>query len=191
MDDQVLSSDAIAFNGDKYLQVEIAKLIKKHNIRSVIETGTHAGCSTAAFTEMAHAVFSVELNIDLFDAAQERLRGKTNKLLSLGNSPDVLYDILSAIEGPHLFYLDASGKDYWPLLDELIVIYRFSHCRDCVIVMPGFYVPGSDFGYYTYKEQRLDFDYIKQKIYNINPNFQYYYNTQAEGGKRGCIFIHP
>lgn len=180
-----------AFSGDHYLQAEIQKIIKKFDIFTVVETGTFMGDTTAAFTEMASSVFSIEVNYDLYQRAVSRFQDVSNVMILSGNSPEVLYQMIPAFKTPILFFLDAHWYQYWPILDELRVIAMFAKCRNSVIVIHDFYVPDSDLGYDSYGDKRLDFDFIKSDIYSINSQYHYYYNSQAAGERRGVIFVHP
>jgi hypothetical protein len=63
-------------------------------------------------------------------------------------------------------------------------------CTFPVIVIHDFKVNG--LGYDTYNGQELDFDYILPALKECYPDgFSYEYNKQAEGARRGVIFIYP
>jgi hypothetical protein len=89
-----------------------------------------------------------------------------------------------------LFYLDAHWESHLPLLDELKHIAASG--VNAVIAIHDFYVPNSGFGFDTYHGQKLDFQFIEPYLSAIYPNgYNYFYNTVAEGHKRGLIFIEP
>jgi len=112
----------------------------------------------------------------------------------LGSSPDFLDSILC---GPMLkikrilFFLDAHWDDYCPLLDELKLIA--DNNLEPVIAIHDFKVPDCPLlGFDSYKGQDYDFDWIKPSIEKIYPDgYVVEYNNEAEGAKRGVIFIYP
>lgn len=208
-----------SFAGDKHLRNEIEQLVKKFKIKTIIETGTYFGETTKEFSKMVNSVYSIELNQKNYNRAKENLKGLKNVNLILGDSSKVLDELSVHIDGPVLFFLDAHWEDYWPIINELKAIAKFKQSEQSVIVVHDFYVPNTDLGYDSYylggsflkfiksevinklsykifqkdlfKKQRLDREYIWPMILNINPYFKYYYNNQAEGYRRGVIFIHP
>ncbi|MDP1729380.1 MAG: hypothetical protein Q8L27_04210 [archaeon] len=199
-----------AFGGDKYLKQEIMFLIKKFQIKSIVETGTYLGDTTKEFSKLAKT-YTIESNKKYYDLAKESLKEYNVEIFS-GSSPKILKNILSKIEGPIIFFLDAHWNRYWPILDELKVIAE-SGIKDSVIVIHDFHVPNKDFGYDSYydnkniikyllniiderflggkKKQKFDWEYIKNNILSINPKYNYYYNQKTEGDNRGVIFIIP
>jgi len=214
-----MSNAYVAFNGDKFVEEEIRRLIKKYKIKSIIETGTYLGDTTARFAELAEEVHTIEIKQEFFAQAQVNLKGYDNVKMYLGNSPEILNTILPSVKPPVLFYLDAHWSRYWPILDELKAIARFEHGKNSVIVIDDFYVPGEDFGYDEYypnfgllsylakrvinkitetvlrkrvfKRQRLDYPYIEKHTLQINAEFKHFFNKQAGGARRGKIYIHP
>ncbi len=108
----------------------------------------------------------------------------------MGNSPTMLENILPTTRGVVFFYLDAHNPDC-PLLDELSRIAK--HCPDrAVIAIHDFVVPGKNFGYDSYNGHDLNFDFIKDALPAIYlKGFTYHYNDQAEGARRGIIYIEP
>jgi hypothetical protein len=117
-----------------------------------------------------------------------------------------------------LFFLDAHWGRKLPLLDELEAISELDFKK--VIVIHDFFVPYTDFRFDEYliepnmikyyfksfinwlcdmqgfeeafKRQRLDMEFIKDKLDKIYPDgYNYNYNTKAEGAKVGLIYIYP
>ena len=62
-----------------------------------------------------------------------------------------------------------------------------------MLVIHDFYVPETDLGYDTYRNQRYDYEYFKPYIDNLygEKNYKYRYNTEAVGERRGVIIIEP
>lgn len=208
-----------AFEGDRYIKEEFEKLVKKFEIKTIVETGTFRGDTTKELSKMVDFVYSIESNKEYYDIASKNLKECNNVNLLFGNSPVILNKILPKIRKPILFYLDAHWYRYWPILDELQAISNFKDCKNSVIVIHDFYVPNSNFGYDSYypntnfficwfkviinklsrlilgkdffKKQGLDYEYIKEKLFIYNPEYKHYYNKKAEGKMRGVIYITP
>jgi hypothetical protein len=49
----------------------------------------------------------------------------------------------------------------------------------------------SQFLYDAYGGIKLNLNYIKDRLEEINPNFNIFYNTKCEGCKRGILFAEP
>jgi hypothetical protein len=207
------------FSGDSYLGKEFEKLVQKFKIKNIVETGTFLGETSREFSKMVENVYTIESNEKFYLQARKNLMHCKNVKIFLGNSPLVLDKILPTLKGNTLFFLDAHWEKYWPILDELKIIAKFSHMKNSVIVIHDFYVPDTNLGFDSYyhgsksdlelflkkvigvigrllkmsliERQRLDYEFIEKSIKEINPSFKYYYNSMAEGTKRGVIFIHP
>jgi hypothetical protein len=89
-----------------------------------------------------------------------------------------------------LFYLDAHSHIETPLLDELKAIAEAE--IKPIIVIHDWKIPDRpDLGYDSYNGQDYTFEWIKPSIEAIyGDEYAYYYNNQAEGAKRGVIYIH-
>lgn len=200
-----------AFGGDKFINLEIERLVKEFGIKTIVETGTYRGETTIELAKLAKT-YTIELNKDRFHTVQTFLKDNPNIEMLMGNSPEVLKTLVPLIEKPVLFYLDAHWGRYFPLLDELKAILG-SKVEDSIIVVHDCYVPDRSFGYdahyinsnwFVYvwnvinerlfkgsRKQRLDWEFIKDVVYDINPNYKHYYNKEAEGDMRGVIYIVP
>jgi hypothetical protein len=179
------------FNGDQFLEAEVQRLVKTHGIKTVIETGTYLGDSTKAFATMGPKVYSVELEAKYFMAANWDL---DNVEVILGYSPQVLKLLLRSgtLEGPILFYLDAHWGEHSPLLEELKVIAE-SGVKPAVIIIHDFFNPERpEFGFDTWDIGPYKLELIAPLLKEIyGDGGGYYYNDQADGQKRGVIFIGP
>ena len=61
-----------------------------------------------------------------------------------------------------------------------------------IIVIHDFKTNNPELGYDSYNGNDFCFDWIENHIKKIYPNgFDYYYNTEAVGAKRGLIYITP
>jgi hypothetical protein len=207
-----------AFSGDRYLKEEFEKLVKKFKIKNIVETGTFKGDTTKEFSKRVDNVYTIESKKEFYFEAKSKLKNLGNVKGFFGSSPEILKKILPNIKGKTLFFLDAHWGYPWPILKELEEISKNKKFKDSIIVIYDFYVPGKNFGFDYYyhsktkiglfikrgfgflgrllkiplvKKQKLDYPFIKESIEKINPNYKYYYNSIAEGNKRGVIFIHP
>jgi hypothetical protein len=89
-----------------------------------------------------------------------------------------------------LLFLDAHWEASCPLLDELAAIAESG--MKPIIAIHDFKVPNKDFGFDSYNGQDYTWDWIAPSIEKIyGKDFKHYYNTVAEGAKRGCVFIEP
>lgn len=177
-----------AFNRDSILHDKFKQLIEDNEIEVVIETGTYHGKSTKAFADMGVEVYSVDSNETYLNIAKDYLQGVAN--LTLGNSPDFLMQLLPTIKDKKiLMFLDAHWEHHCPLIDELKAI------AECgvkpIIAIHDFKVPNKDFGYDVYHGQDFEWDWIAPTVATIYDKFTHYYNTEAEGAKRGVVFIEP
>jgi protein-L-isoaspartate O-methyltransferase len=180
-----------AFNGDHQMLAEFRRLIRFFAIRTVIETGTHFGNTTALLSRLAEHVVSIESDVKLFQHAAERLASLTNVVLRSGDSAALLEDAIRVAPAPLLVYLDAHGASGTPLLAELEAIARSG--RKPIIAIHDFYVPGADFGFDTYDGQDYRWDWIEPNIHRIYgaDGYLYYYNRRAAGARRGVVYVVP
>lgn len=179
------------FAGDDILADAMARLCFFGSVDTVIETGTNIGSTTACFGRMADRVVSIESNPRYLAIAQENLSTFKNIDLMHGDSKDVLPKLLTRDLGVALFFLDAHWGQRWPLLGELTAISRSQRHQNSIIVIHDFYVPGTDFGYDVYKGRRLDLGLVRMHLLSINPEYQFFYPTAANGARRGWIAVHP
>jgi len=108
--------------------------------------------------------------------------------LILGNSPQVIGEIIEELPEPILLFLDAHWADYWPLLDELKAIRARPNS---LIVIDDFKVPGKPFGYDTYKGVCLDWDLLKEPLTSINSSYNIFFGEECSGDYRGVLYAVP
>lgn len=149
MSDNQITQKISSFSGDTYFQKEIERLIQKHNIQCIVETGTYLGDTTLAFARMVPTVYTIENNQQFATIAQNKFKSCPNIKLYIGNSPQVLHALVPSIQKKTLFFLDAHWYNYWPVLDELTKI-AMNPKHACVVVIHDFYVPNTSFGYDSY-----------------------------------------
>jgi hypothetical protein len=108
----------------------ILALQRRLGLEEFVETGTYRGDSAAWAAEHFSRVTTVEWSAALFAAAHRRFQADQKVRVLQGESSEVLRELVPALSGPALFWLDAhwSGLDTagteaeCPLLAELGLI---------------------------------------------------------------------
>lgn len=200
---------------DRIAEAKFASLQKEFGFNTCIETGTHLGHGAMHASLYCKQVITIEIvNEFRLQAMQAWLKARfqptqmfpescwqyySRSITSYhGDSSSLLKELLhSAWENvPVCFYLDAHWHEYWPLQDELSVIAE-KHPRNCVIIIHDFKVPGKDFLYDSYGGQDLDYDYVKDALARINPDFKIFYNEECDpkdepyASRRGILYATP
>lgn len=178
------------FENDRFLAAEIMRLIAKHRCQSVIETGTEHAGSANAMAQWVPRVFTCDLAQKFRDGDLAK-----NILFYRGDSRMAMPVMLSRATQPIFFFLDAHSsneKDPCPLLDELREISRYK-APDSVIAIHDCVVPGHpELGFDTYRKVPISYDMVRDELDIIYPHgYDYHYNSQAEGGMRGTLFVEP
>ncbi|MFP3389260.1 FkbM family methyltransferase [Brevibacillus sp. SIMBA_040] len=116
----------------------------RHQIRTLIETGTFHGYMVAAQKQHFNQIYSIELDDALFLAAKNNFAGEAHISILHGDSSKVLPSLLASINEPCLFWLDghyiplsiesAKGDLDTPILEELATILSH-HVTDHVILI--------------------------------------------------------
>lgn len=84
----------------------ISSYLERYNLGTFIETGTFKGDTLAEFAERGLRAISIELSPEYFAKAQKRFAGMGNVELHLGDSAEVLPNIIDGLTKPALFWLD-------------------------------------------------------------------------------------
>ena len=169
------------------------ELSKKFNIKIFFETGTYYGGTAKIASNYFDKVITIENNPESYNIALDNLKDIQNCNLYLGNSPEMIEQYLEKNNSSIFFFLDAHWEHYWPLLDELKII-KEKNIKP-IIAIHDFYVPGMDgnakFGFDSYYNQPLNFNYIKNSIENIYGNdYEIQYSTSSTTNS-GVIYIYP
>lgn len=190
--DNSLEQMTTPFSGDNILAETILQLQKEFNLTTAIETGTYKGATTLWLNEHFDDVHTTEIDSRLYDNLRKTFNGTKIKLWCAG-SQEALPEILNYISDSRPFiFLDS----HWyvnPLLSELDTIAKAG--IKPVLAIHDFKVPNHpELGFDTYPKQGIvyDFAYIEshlEKIYGKD-GYVYFYNSEANGDKRGCIFIY-
>jgi predicted O-methyltransferase YrrM len=194
---QYLQQNAIGFEGDTILAETVKNLFEKHGITWVIETGTFRGATTKRMSEWCDRIDTIEVDATNYAYAKKELESRDNVTIHHGSSDVVLETILSAYKKrgarPNLFcFLDAHWQEHNPLLNELEILAKYKWKP--VILIHDFKVPGRpELGFDQYGEIVYEWDWIKEsieKIYGVD-GFDFWYNQEATGAKRGVIILSP
>ena len=177
-----------AFNCDRIVQLEIEKIIKTFSIKTVVETGTYVGNSTAVFSKCGCNVHTIEVNPKFYNSSVENLKNYENVKCHLGRSIDVLPSILDSLDkNLTLFYLDAHWEDNWPLLDEIKIIGNFFK-DNCIIIIDDFVVPNRKLQYDIYKNIKNDINFISPILNETFTDYIYYYNDKSN--HNGSLYMN-
>jgi hypothetical protein len=100
---------------------DIKNIRDKRSIHTFIETGTLYGDGVDyAIDSGFKRIISIEINEELVKKAKIKYANNSNVEILLGNSPDVLEQLLPSIAEPVLFWLDA----HFPGCDANLASYR-------------------------------------------------------------------
>lgn len=194
---------------DKFAFEEFKKLIENFKIKRIYETGTYLGWSTIKLSEFNIPVYTIEINNNYIKESYNNLKDKKNVKILCGESSTILDSLCTKNEENSLFFLDAHWNENLPLLNELDVIKK---TKNPVIIIHDFFVPGgskirskhfngygivddlsgSKFGFDSYGDVILNYDFIKEKLDKIYPNgYDYHYTTEIDCVDSGLIYIYP
>lgn len=182
-----------AFNQDIHLCQKFIDIKSHNDLDTVVETGTYHGVTTEWFAQNFNKVYTVECNEAYYKEALGRISKYQNIKHYLMDSPLFLEKILTEIDdNKTIIFLDA----HWytnPVLNELEAIKRSG--KKPILSIHDFKVPNRpDFGFDVYPEQGIvyDWNWIEPHINSIyGSNYEVFYNQEAVGARRGCIFINP
>jgi hypothetical protein len=166
---------------DPQLHRFIRKLRDDFRLQNFVETGTYEGETALAMSLLFDHVFTCDVKdwprpVDFYFA--DHLVYETK------SSPDFLRAHLSEIRSRSLFFLDAHWGPYWPLRDELQIIY--SQCEKPVVVIDDFDA-GNGLAFDAYGAQKLDFDHIAA---SVPADYKFCLNPRSNRNC-GMIFLFP
>jgi len=178
---------SLMFNRDLYLVEQVRVYHARHGFACALETGTHKAETTVGLARMFPKVYTVEVDINYFLASKAALLGCANVVARMGNSPEVIREILPELEYPLFAYLDAHWYDYWPLRDELMLL--LSVRRPKLIMIHDFRVPGRNFGFDGYQGRPCDMDFIGDVLPHGECKYVFNDRTAAGSANRGVLLI--
>jgi len=186
----------LPFNGDNFVCQEFLAIKEKHAINVAIETGSCLYSTTKWLGENFTNVYTVEISEEYSKHGIHKVAGMLNVHTNIGDSVSFLNkmrDVLTPADRC-LFFLDAHWGENCPLIEELAAISLLKTTPP-VIAIHDFYTGDLTLGWDEYNGQRFDYQWIDLSIKNLESAFgcdyECYYNTEAEGAKRGLIYIVP
>ena len=127
-------------------QVEKARVIRewaaKRDIKVLVETGTYLGDTIQSTRHSFEQIFSIELDRTLHNRARLRFAKARNVTLINGDSSLALPTVLSKLDRPTLFWLDAhfsegitaKGSCVTPILKEVELIVKSRSGTDVILI---------------------------------------------------------
>ncbi|MBU1349518.1 hypothetical protein KJ978_03525 [Patescibacteria group bacterium] len=165
-------------------QEVVKKYSEKFAIKIFIETGTYLGEMIDAVKEKFEKVISIELDKKLFYKAKNKFSTNNHIEIINGDSAKVLFEILTKIEKPTLFWLDghysggttAKGDLNTPIYQELNAILSHKIKNHIILIDDARLFIGKDDypmlsqlqSLVLQKNPRLNFEY-KNDIIRIYP----------------------
>lgn len=146
------------------------KLVRRYAaayaIDTLVETGTGRGDMVDANKDFFQEIFTIELHPLLFDTAQQRFSAHGQIHVLFGDSGERISDVLSTIQKPCLFWLDAHyawgdstpEKKDTPIREELNPI--LNHNRSHILLI-------DDARYFTGKRHFPTLDELYALITNV------------------------
>lgn len=196
MNKKIMPFQFSPFVGDTYVCNEFIKLKEKHNITTIVETGTAMGGTTKFFAQNFLTVYTVEIVPEYRKFMLQHCQGLKNIRSYLGDCVIALKDIVKKVDNNTIFFLDAHTNHGSPLHQELDIIAQ-SKLKP-LIVIHDFYIPQyhNALQYDKYPDGTiLSFQHIEPKLNQIygHNRFNYHYNNpkQSTGAKVGLIYIYP
>jgi hypothetical protein len=89
-----------------FKQSVVKETAESHGLRTLVETGTYLGDMIAAAKDLFNEIYSIELNPKFYEIARRRFSRQRHVRIALGDSGEVLGQVLSGIKAPCLFWLD-------------------------------------------------------------------------------------
>lgn len=187
----------LPFNGDSFVCKEFLKLKEKYQLNVAVETGSCLYSTSKWLGENFQNVHTIELSEEYSKHGIHKVSGMLNVHTYLGDSVQklqLLTDVLTK-DDKALFFLDAHWGQNCPLLQELDVLTKVKTDLPPIIAIHDFYTGDDKLGWDEYNGQRFDYQWIEPKVKALelahNCTYSHYYNTEAENGMRGVIYLVP
>lgn len=178
-------------NNDTFACKEFLKLKEKYEIKTLVELGSCVFGSTKWFAENFEKVITVEINEQFRNIGLERAKGLNNIVSLLGNSIEMLPQMLKECNDSTIIFIDSHWQTL-PLLDELKLI-KESGLKPCIVIHDC-YVPNQPkLGYDTYNGVSISHEIIEPYLKSIYEEYEYHYNSEETSTevKRGIIYVYP
>ncbi len=128
----------------------IKSYLKRYSIDRFVETGTNLGDTLGYFAKKGIGCTSIELSLELYQAASAVFKARRNVTLVHGDSSQKLPELLQKMSEPVLFWLDghyscgftASAKTHTPISAELKAILSHPVKRHVILIDDARYFDG-------------------------------------------------
>ena len=187
----------LPFNGDTFVCKEFLKLKEKFNLNVAVETGSCLYSTSKWLGENFPNVYTIELSEEYSKHGIHKVAGMLNVHTYLGDSVQNLQRLTDVLtqDDRAIFFLDAHWGENCPLLQELDVLTKIKTNLPPLIAIHDFFTGDEKLGWDEYNGQRFDYQWIEPKVKALesafNCSYSHYYNTEAENGMRGVIYLIP
>jgi hypothetical protein len=185
----------LPFNGDTFVCNEFLKLKELYNLNVAVETGSCLYSTTKWLGENFEKVHTVEINAEYAKAGVEKVLAMPNVKPEINDSVTYLKNLQLAETDRAIFFLDAHWGQNCPLIEEMDAIANMKLKYPPIIVIHDFFTGDANLGWDEYNGQRFDYDWIEPKVSKMQSAYghlyRHYFNMQAEGAKRGVIYLVP
>ena len=146
---------------------------KNFSLKLFVETGTYRGKMVNATRHIFERIYSIELDDELFKNAKKKFSEYNHISIIQGDSSKVLPTILSNINQPCLFWLDAhysegytaKGEKETPIIEELHHILNNSKLNHVILIDDARMFKGKN--YYTTIKELKKLISIKKPTYSF------------------------
>lgn len=109
----------------------VKEFAARYGLETLVETGTYLGDMVWGVRRTFRDIHTVELEPSLYRRAVQRFGGETHVHLYLGDSAEIISEIVARLTGPALFWLDghfsggitAKGQVLSPIKAELSTVF--------------------------------------------------------------------
>ena len=160
----------------KYKRGMLKRIQRLYQYEYFVETGTLLGETPTALHRNFKHIWTIELDRELFMKAEAQLKRYPNITCIFGDSKEVLPAIISEIDSPTIFWLDAHysgegtahGEIKAPMIEELEAI-KTSTIKDHLIVI-------DDVSDFSSAEENRPLSEVLATIESINPKYKFYFD---------------
>jgi hypothetical protein len=187
----------LPFNGDSFICKEFLRLKDELGLTMAVETGSCLYSTTKWLGENFDKVLTVDNNAAFTVHGQHKIADMENVIASIDDSVTFLLSVVKNFDKTDrvIYFLDAHWGEHCPLLDELKALTLSQTELPPVIAIHDWYTGNEAFGWDEYKGQRFDYEWIEPIIKQLeeanNCTYTHHYNTEAENGMRGIIYLVP
>lgn len=182
---------------DQELLFRTCDIAYRHKITEIIETGTHDGHSSMILSQVFSKVHTIEKVPEFYEMARDNLKEISNVVQYLGDSTEVLQEIIKP-NNNFIFFLDAHSNmdehQHSIVQDELSIIKSKGILPP--IIIHDFYVPNFFDGGTTSRfpsNNGFTIEWLWKDLVNLygEKNFHYYYNVRPTSEFVGVLFVEP